>query len=115
MKYRGWAMAFLLATAAIIWGQFPRIPKLPKIPVELPGNVPGVDKLLAGEPPITTSLKDATFDLPFLDGYNPQAPVTFMAQPRRPDGGFLLAPGFYGMPVQSYCLHAGTRAPSSGD
>jgi hypothetical protein len=38
-----------------------------------------------------------------------------LSAPRTSGGAFLLKPGAYGATVRSYCLHAGTHAPSSGD
>jgi hypothetical protein len=35
--------------------------------------------------------------------------------PKAPEGGFVLCAGFYEMSNRSYCLHAGTFAPSKGD
>lgn len=72
--------------------------------------------LLAGPTPISTSLKDAIWGDPKTDGYTPPvAAQNLTALPRTPEGGFVLAPGYYKMHAQSYCLHAGTHGPGGGD
>ena len=75
----------------------------------------GYTDLLDREP-ITTKLADArwaapAFSLPSSVGR--ARPLTDLA--RADDGGFVLRPGLYTMHVQSYCLHAGTHGPGSGD
>ena len=78
-------------------------------------KAPDVSSLLKGSPPITTSLSDATFGDPSLDGFTPrerERPLT--ESQRTPGGGFLLGPGYYTAQVQSYCLHAGTHGPGGG-
>jgi len=64
--------------------------------------------------PITTSLKDAVTEMPLLDGFEPRK-VTPLSTLPRDSAGFLLHPGAFVMDAQSYCLHAGTYAPSQGD
>lgn len=85
------------------------------IEVKIPIKLPGLDKLLKEEPAITTSLKDAVTDIPFLDRFNPRqaAPLTFV--PRGPEGALTLLPGLWEVTLQSYCLHAGAHAPGGGD
>ncbi len=74
----------------------------------------GPSALLEGEPPITTSLSDATFGTD-LSTPPPSAfrPLTSLA--RTDSGGFVLKPGAYEMHTQSYCLKAGTHGPGGGD
>lgn len=100
--------AFLLLVASIAAGAMAQIP--------LPGghNIP-----LPGDPfkkgdPITTSIKDAKFEDVSRDGFNPQCKDLFGLR-RGEHGGYILEPGAFGAQVQSYCLHAGTHGPSSGD
>jgi hypothetical protein len=78
-------------------------------------HVPNVSSLIEGKPPITTSLDDARFGVPEKDTFNPSNPQPLESLERTANGGFILKPGFYEMRVQSYCLHAGTYAPSQGD
>jgi hypothetical protein len=119
MSYRAWTGGLLLSLAtAVIAVQFPRPPRLPKdvpVPSSLPGKVPGVDRLFTGESPITTALADAVTELAFLDGYDPKHPLPMVGQQRAANGGFLLSPGLYELNAQSYCLHAGSYAPTQGD
>ena len=76
----------------------------------------GLNKLLKQPQAITTSFKDVdkTGSKPptFMEGQHPQ-PLYLL--PKAATGGFLLCAGFYEMTNKSYCLHAGTRGPSSGD
>lgn len=82
----------------------------------LPVKTPKVPNLLAGPAPISTSLKDAVWGDPKTDGYTPPAAaLNLNTLPRSPEGGFVLAPGYYKMHAQSYCLHAGTYGPGGGD
>lgn len=103
------------------WGlraqaQFPSIPGLPDIPVDIPVDVPGLDDLLAKEPALTTSLEDAQQEIPFLDTYQPDQYQALGLLPRTSSSnGFSAQPGDYTFHAQSYCLRAGTHAPGSGD
>ena len=75
-----------------------------------------VSKLFDGDPPITTSLSDATFADPARDGFTPPDPVQPMEQLERTrTGGFVLREGLWEMHTQSYCLKAGTHGPGGGD
>src|SRR3982751_2256374 len=79
-------------------------------------KAPGVDTLLAGKPPITTSLPDAIWGDAGKDGFTPrESQRSLMTLQRTPNGGFVLQPGYYSMQDQSYCLHAGTHGPGGGD
>jgi len=60
---------------------------------------------------VTTNIRDAPPEEHWLQEYTPEVPppqaiATF-------DGRLL--PGYYALTVQSYCLHAGTYAPTAGD
>jgi hypothetical protein len=75
------------------------------------GGVLGADEI----PPVTTTFADA-----YPEDVNNVVPTGLVFRPmaelaRSPRGGFYLAPGAYEMRAQSYCLHAGTHAPSTGD
>lgn len=71
---------------------------------------------LAGDPPITTSLPDAVWGDPSMDGWSPDVPAASMLDlERTEDGGFALRPGLWEMQTQSYCLKAGTHGPGGGD
>ncbi len=96
----------LLAVCAVsAHAQIPGI-KLPR--------VPGVDSLFKKGPAITTSLKDAKWEVADKDGFSPEA-KPLGGLDRGANGGFVLREGTYGATVQSYCLHAGTYGPSRGD
>jgi hypothetical protein len=76
----------------------------------------GLNKVLKQPQAITTSFKDVdkkgSKPPSFLEGQQPQ-PLYLL--PKAPGGGFKLCAGFYEMTSKSYCLHAGTRGPSTGD
>ncbi|SDE30625.1 hypothetical protein SAMN05216464_105169 [Mucilaginibacter pineti] len=76
----------------------------------------GLNKILKQPQAITTSFKDVdkTGSKPpsFMEGQTPQ-PLYLL--PKAPDGGYKLCAGFFEMTNKSYCLHAGTRGPSTGD
>ncbi len=75
----------------------------------------GLPDFLSGPQPISTNIKDATFADASRDGSSPSDVQSLASLPRDEKGGFVLAAGYYSMLVQSYCLHAGTHGPSSGD
>jgi hypothetical protein len=87
-----------------------RVPHIP-LPKDLP--LPGVDRLLHGESPISTTLKDARVEVPFLDHMN----VKFgnLATLRNQNGSFTLTPGHWAGDLQTFCFHAGTRGPQRTD
>lgn len=85
-----------------------------KIPVKAPA-VPNLDKLLQEEPPVSTTLTDAIYDIPFLDDYNPDQGAFMTFLPLTPEASFPLVPGLWEGTFQSYCLRAGTYAPGEGD
>jgi hypothetical protein len=71
-------------------------------------------QLLVGKP-LTTSLDDAVFDVPFLDPYNPPDCQVITELPRGPKGGWVLHPGSFMYLAQSYCMGPGARRPWQGD
>ena len=79
-------------------------------------KIPSLDSFTQQKPAISTSLKNAVTEVPFLDDFNPTefAPMTRL--PRGPRNGFSLdRPGLFELEAQSYCLHAGTYGPGKGD
>jgi hypothetical protein len=113
-KRTGWLALFfflLMPTGTFYHShQLDSLGKLTKL------KIPGIKDLLKKKPVVTTDLSHAVTDLPFLDDFNPQNFRSLTALPRGDNGEFILdRPGLYELQVQSYCLHAGTYAPSSGD
>ena len=101
----------LLTTAA--QAQFGNIGNLIK---HLPIKAPAIPDLLSGPAPISTNIKDAVYGDPAKDGFAaPGRPLALTGLARSTQGGFVLAPGYYSMLAQSYCLHAGTHGPGGGD
>ncbi|PPT05045.1 hypothetical protein CKA32_006687 [Geitlerinema sp. FC II] len=82
-------------------------------------DVPGVEgilnDLLRGDAPIETSFEDAATEVPFLDRFDPDIVTPLTVLPRNDRGELLWQPGLYTLPAESYCLHAGTYAPTRGD
>ena len=80
-----------------------------------------VSNVLNGPQPISTAFKDVPHyqnidSAAQWDGFTPREPQRSIATLQRtPNGGFVLQPGYYSYQGQSYCLHAGTHGPSSGD
>jgi len=60
---------------------------------------------------VTTNIRDAPPEEHWLQQYTPEVPPP---QAIASVNGQLL-PGYYALTVQSYCLHAGTYAPTAGD
>ena len=97
--------ACLLAVGVLL-GQI----RLPKIKV--PKDIPGLDDILRGEPPLTTGIRDAVTEVPFLDDYNPEYFMPMTMLPRTAEGAFVLdRAGDLEFEAQSYCLKAGTYGP----
>ncbi|MEN0056416.1 MAG: hypothetical protein AAGC65_22240 [Mucilaginibacter sp.] len=75
-----------------------------------------LSKILKQPQAISTSFKDVdkTGSKPpsFMEGKTPE-PLYLL--PKTPEGAYKLCAGFYEMTNKSYCLHAGTRGPSTGD
>jgi Bacterial protein of unknown function (DUF922) len=76
-------------------------------------HLPDVDRLLEGEPPVSTTFADAVNTPVLPDSFGAKrkyTPLTRLA--RTATGGFVLRPGFFELELQSYCLRAGTHGPS---
>ncbi|HEY1801301.1 MAG TPA: hypothetical protein VGG46_10245 [Terriglobales bacterium] len=89
--------------------QFPRF-SIPKISL---GNDIPFD--LMGKQPISTSFADTDQEVSLPDSFSPQTYTPLASMNVGPHGGYLLQPGAYEAVVESFCLHAGTHGPSSGD
>ncbi len=92
--------------------------KIPKDKIKIPvkwSQLPDIEKLLQEEPPVSTTLDDAIYDIPFLDDYDPRQGAFMTFLPVSPDADFPLLPGLWEGTFQSYCLRAGTYAPGEGD
>ncbi len=112
MNNRNTRIAALLALAAalpIAYSQLPNI-RRPSLPA-----IPGLDRLIKEDPPITTSLADAITEISYLDGYQPRDVVRMTVLPRNEVGSFRAFPGHFTYEAQSYCLHAGTHGPGGGE
>jgi hypothetical protein len=76
----------------------------------------GVDKILKQPAAITTSFEDVIQEGSKMPDFSiTDKPQPLYLLPKAPDGGFVLCAGLYEMTNKSYCLHAGTFAPSKGD
>jgi hypothetical protein len=109
--------ATLLLFQNITQAQFGSIgAKLLKIGATKAASTLGIEKLLKHPQPITTSFEDAKQEgskMPNFAIKEKAQPLYLL--PKAPDGGFVLCEGLYEMTNKSYCLHAGTFAPSKGD
>ncbi|MGD8979406.1 MAG: hypothetical protein PVH23_05000 [candidate division WOR-3 bacterium] len=93
-----------------------QLPSLPKIPKGLADKIPDMSKILEEEPPITSSIKDAVTGVAFLDDFDPPVFIPMTVLPRTKKGAFVLErPGLFAFKAKSYCLKAGTYAPTKGD
>ncbi len=54
-------------------------------------------------------------DLPFLDPFEPRRLAPLHGVPRITAGGFVLNPGLWEIPLQTFCLKTGTPGPGAGD
>lgn len=79
-------------------------------------KIPSLDSFTKEKPAISTGLKDAVTEVPFLDDFNPTSMGQMTWLPRKSGGQFRLThSGVFRFMSQSYCLHAGTYAPTEGD
>jgi hypothetical protein len=102
----------LLVMLEMVLAQFPDLPKIPDL---IPDKIPGLDKILKSEPPITTNVNDAVTEVPFLDDFDPPYLLPMLILPRKENGSFVLEyPGLFIFRAQSYCLKAGTYVPERG-
>jgi hypothetical protein len=74
-----------------------------------------LQRLLEEPPGITTSIRDAHTEVPFLDDHDPSRMALMAALPRTEENAFYAPPGLYEMEALSYCIHAGTYGPTGGD
>ena len=100
---------FALSICVISFAQIP-LGKLKNIGIK---NLPDVNKILLGEEPITTNLDDAVYEASELDDFIPANILPGNELPRDNNGSFYLFPGVWEFHLKSYCLRAGTYAPSS--
>lgn len=90
--------------------------KLTQAGTALGAKTLGLDKILKKPAAITTSFEDVDktkSKLPEFFIINNIKPLYLL--PKATTGGYILCDGFYEMTNKSYCLHAGTFAPSKGD
>lgn len=90
--------------------------KLTEAGAALGAKTLGLDKILKKPAAITTSFEDVNktnSKLPEFFIVNNIQPLYLL--PKSPQGGYILCDGFFEMTNKSYCLHAGTFAPSKGD
>jgi len=78
-------------------------------------KVPNIGTILKTKPALTTNLKDAVSEVPYLDDYRPE---NFLPMRPIPLKGTLVRfhtiPGNWYVNLKSYCLHAGSYAPGKG-
>jgi hypothetical protein len=84
--------------------------------LKLGASTLGVERLFKKPAAITTSFEDVNkkgSQMPDFFKLENAQPLYLL--PKAANGGFVLCEGYYEMTNKSYCLHAGTFAPSSGD
>jgi hypothetical protein len=109
-------LAVFFLTAIVAGNAFAQLPSLPKIPKGITDKIPDLSKIMEGEPPITSSIEDAVTGVSFLDDFDPPVFTPMTLLPRTTQGAFVLErPGLYAFRAKSYCLKAGTYAPTKGD
>ncbi|MGD9496657.1 MAG: hypothetical protein AB7Y46_10165 [Armatimonadota bacterium] len=114
-------IAVLALAASGALAQFP-IPRPPRVPDvgdivrDLGIRIPDLRRILSEEPAISSSFDDAVYGVPFLDDLDPGITAPMSQLPFTGDGAFIVAlPGVYELDACSFCLHAGTYGPGSGE
>ncbi|UCF70738.1 MAG: hypothetical protein JSW49_00215, partial [candidate division WOR-3 bacterium] len=107
------SVGLILCLAGFLSGQLPSLPKIPK---GITDKIPDLSRITEGEPPITSSIDEAVTAISFLDDFDPPVFIPMTVLPRTTQGAFVLErPGLYAFKAKSYCLKAGTYAPTTGD
>jgi hypothetical protein len=84
--------------------------------LKLGSSTLGIDKLFKKPAPITTAFENVNKEGSKMpDFFKLETAQPLYLLPKSPNGGFILCAGYYEMTNKSYCLHAGTFAPSQGD
>ena len=104
--------AFSLVAPLLLLAAVPQF-KIPKPTIGDVAKAAGADAIFKKGPAITTNIKDAKWAKDYSG--TSEGRRSLMELQRTPNGGFVLQPGSYAMTVQSYCMHAGSHGPSSGD
>lgn len=87
---------------------------LPKPQIDI--KIPGLDTLLKGEPPLSTSIKDAKiWGWPEFAKIDLSDYVTLTDADRNAQNLFTLKPGHYKMTIKSFCGKGYTYGPTKGD
>jgi hypothetical protein len=110
-------LLFLFAVVTNSSAQFGGLKdKLLKVGTSQGAKALGVDKFLKQPAAITTSFEDVNREgekMPDFKASMKAQPLYLL--PKAPEGGFILCEGLFEMTNKSYCLKAGTFAPSKGD
>jgi hypothetical protein len=105
-----------LLSSNTTYAQFGISSDLLKLGASTAASTLGINKLFKKPAAITTAFEDVNKDGSQLPNYfKLGAPEPLYLLPKAQKGGFVLCAGFYEMTNKSYCLHAGTFAPSKGD
>ena len=87
---------------------------LPKPKLDIP--IPGLDNLLKGEPPLSTTIKDAKiWGWPNFSKVQLTSPITLTDADRDDNNLFTLKPGHYKMTLKSFCGKGYTYGPTQGE
>ncbi len=117
-SYKPWIKNVFLGVCifALVGVLTAQLPSLPKIPKDLADKLPDMSKILEEEPPITSNINDAVTEVAFIDDFDPPVFIPMTVLPRTNNGAFVLErPGLFAFKAKSYCLKAGTYAPTTGD
>lgn len=87
--------------------------RVPKLPTARDLPLPGIDRLLRGGSPVSTSLKDARMEAPWLDTL--EMKFGDLGTLRNDRGSFTIKPGTWAADLQSFCFRPGTRGPQPTD
>nr|WP_315250306.1 hypothetical protein [uncultured Flavobacterium sp.] len=112
LKFICFALLFQMLSSNATYAQFGISTDL----LKLGSSALGIDKLFKKPAAITTSFENVNKDGSKMPGFfKLEAAQPLYLLPKAPTGGFILCAGYYEMTNKSYCLHAGTFAPSKGD
>src|SRR6187402_2736749 len=106
------ALLFQLLCINTVYAQFGLSTDL----LKLGASTLGIEKLFKKPAAITTTFEDVNKDGSQMpDFFKLESAQPLYLLPKAPNGGFVLCAGYFEMTNKSYCLHAGTFAPSKGD
>ena len=103
----------LTATLTLTMAANAQFGGLPKPQIDIP--IPGLDNLLKGEPPLSTTIKDSKiWGWPNFSTLELSNPITLTSEDRDENQLYPVKPGHYKLTIKSFCGKGYTYGPTGG-